>query len=73
MKEIEQCLIVNNFYWTMWSIMMLKEEDELDHTIFNWELIRMKVELFSKQREWFGLGSLKVRDIDEIDELDEKT
>ena len=73
MKEIEQCLIVNNFYWTMWSIVMLKEEDELDHTLFNWELIRMKVELFSKQREWFGLGSLKVRDIDEIDELDEKT
>ena len=57
----------------MWSIVMLKEEDELDHTLFNWELIRMKVELFSKQREWFGLGSLKVRDIDEIDELDEKT
>ena len=52
---------------------MLKEEDELDHTIFNWELIRMKVELNSKQREWFGLGSLEIRDIDEIDEIDAKT
>ena len=73
MKEIEQCCIVNNFYWTMWSIMMLQEEDELDHTIFNWEVIRMKIELMIKQREWFGLESSEVSDIDENDENDAKT
>lgn len=69
MKEIEQCLMLNNFYWCVWGIMMLKEEEEIDHTLFNWELCRMRSVLFTKQREWFGFGSLAIRD-EEIDEMD---
>lgn len=69
MKEIEQCLMLNSFYWAMWSVMMMKEEEETNHTMFNWELVRMKCVLFSKQREWFGFGSLAIRD-EEIDEMD---
>ena len=48
MKEIEQCLMLNSFYWCAWGVMMLKEEEEIDHTLFNWELCRMRCELFSK-------------------------
>ena len=54
MREIEQCMMLNLFYWTMWSIVMLKEEEETDHTLFNWELCRMRYELYIKQEELFG-------------------
>ena len=50
----------------------MKEQEETDHTVFNWELCRMKIVLFAKQREWFGFGSLALRDLDEIDEWNEK-
>ena len=54
MREIEQCMMLNLFYWTMWSIVMLKEEEETDHTLFNWELCRMRYELYIKQEDLFG-------------------
>ena len=72
MKEIEQCLMLNSFYWCMWGIMMMKDEELTDHTLFNWELCRMKNVLFAKQKEWFGFGSLSLRDDDEIDEMTDK-
>ena len=53
MREIEQCMMLNLFYWTMWSIVMLKEEEETDHTLFNWELCRMRCELYIKQEDLF--------------------
>ena len=51
---------------------MMKDEELTDHTLFNWELCRMKNVLFAKQKEWFGFGSLSIRDDDEIDELTDK-
>ena len=58
MMDVEKCCILANFYWANWSIMMMKEEEECDHTIFNWELCRQHCILFTKQREWFGHNSL---------------
>lgn len=73
MKEIEQCLMLNCFYWCMWGIKMLKEEEETDHTLFNWELCRMKVILFAKQKEWFGFSSsIQAQGDYEIDEMGER-
>ena len=57
MQEIDQCMLVNNFFWTMWAIVTLKENQETDHTLFNWELCRQRYVLASKQKEWFGLGT----------------
>lgn len=54
MREVECCLILNSFYWCVWAIMMAKEEEECDHTIFNWEFCRMRCILFAKQLQWYG-------------------
>ena len=59
MKDVERCLILNSFYCTVWSIMMCQEEEECDHTIYNWEYCRMRCILFAKQREWFGYSASK--------------
>ena len=59
MKDVECCLMLNSFYWLVWSLMMCKEEEECDPTIFNWEFCRMRCVLFAKQREWFGYSAHK--------------
>lgn len=59
MKDVKSCLMLNSFYWCVWSIMMCQEEEECDHTIFNWEFCRMRCILFAKQREWFGYSAHK--------------
>ena len=43
----------------MWSIVMLKEEEETDHTLFNWELCRMRYELHIKEKDLFKIDNLK--------------
>ena len=57
MKEIERCCILVNFNWICAVIMMMKEEEELDPGIFNWEYCRQKAILTAKQREWFGYSA----------------
>lgn len=57
MKDVENCCILNNFYWCVWAIMMAKEEEECDPTIFNWEFCRQRCILVAKQREWFGYSA----------------
>ena len=63
MIDVERCLMLNNFYWCVWAIMMAKEEEECDATIYNWEFCRMRIILFAKQREWFGYSVYKPEEV----------
>ena len=42
----QKCMIINNFYWAVWSIMMLSEADETDPEVFNWELIDGRCDMY---------------------------
>lgn len=47
-------MMLNCLYWSVWSIIVMKEEEETDHTIFHWELCRINMELYEKEAKLFG-------------------
>lgn len=71
MREVERCTMQNLFFWTMWAIVVLKESEETDHTLFHWELCRMRLQLYAKQKEWFSYHATLAAADDEIDEMDD--
>ena len=38
-RETKKNMILNSFYWALWSIMMLAEEEETDPEVYYWEFI----------------------------------
>lgn len=46
---------MNNFYWGVWAIMMLKDSEETEIDVFNWEFARMRVDLVNIQRKRFDM------------------
>ena len=38
-KQVKQCMVLNNFYWAVWAIMMLNDSEETDAKAFNWEFL----------------------------------
>ena len=46
LHEVKQCMILSNFYWCMWGIDVLVDED--DETVFNWRFCRGRCEAHSK-------------------------
>ena len=55
MENLKKSIILNNFYWGVWAIMMLKEEEETEWDVFNWEFTRMRIDLLNIQRKRFGM------------------
>ena len=51
--QTKKCMILNSFYWGVWSIMMLQEEEETDASVFNWEFLRGRVITVKKQIDAF--------------------
>ena len=54
MTDAENCLVCITYQWCIWAIIMMAEEEETDHTIFNWEFCRMRIVLFTKLLKWFN-------------------
>ena len=34
----KKCMILNNYYYGVWSVMMLTEKEETDPETFHWEI-----------------------------------
>lgn len=49
-------MILNNFYWTVWGIMMLSDSDETDPEVFNWELCEWRCNMYLRCVQQFGIG-----------------
>ena len=37
--DTKKNMILNSFYWVLWAIMMLTEEEETDPEVYYWEFI----------------------------------
>lgn len=48
MKNLQKCCIVKNFFGGIWAMTVLKEEQETEWDIFNWEFARMRIDLMIK-------------------------
>lgn len=58
MRETKNCMVLNNFYWGVWAIMMLAEKEETDVNAFNWEFARGRVLLHKQCVQDFGIGQI---------------
>jgi hypothetical protein len=44
---------LNNFFWAVWSIRMIKEENFSDAKVFNFDSAVGRVKLFNKVKELY--------------------
>jgi len=54
----KKCMILNNYYWAVWSIMMLTESDETDIQTYHWEIGSGRCDIYLKCVEQFGIGQI---------------
>ena len=57
-KEVKQCMLLSNFYWGVWAIMLLLEADETNPNAFNWEFARGRTDLYKLCVRDFGFGNI---------------
>ena len=51
LKEVEACLILNNFYWGVWALMMLADDDIEKDDVFNYDFAQCRVDMAKKNEE----------------------
>ena len=54
----KKCMILNNFYWAVWSIMMLSESDETVPDTFHWEILTGRCNMHLRCVQQFGIGQI---------------
>ena len=45
--EVHKCLLLNNYFWGVWSIRMLKPEKIGETTVFNFDFAKARVAMFN--------------------------
>lgn len=58
LTQTKSSMILNNFYWAVWAIMMLPEEDETDPDGYTWEFISGRAKMHHMCVEQFGFGAI---------------
>ena len=53
-KMTQNCMLLNNFYWTAWCFMMMQQEDYANPENFTWEFLVGRMALIKSQYERFG-------------------
>jgi len=51
-------MVLNNFYWAVWAIMMLTEQDETNTEAFNWDFADGRCDLHELCVRDFGFGQI---------------
>lgn len=49
-------MVLNNFYWAVWAIMMLKEEEETDPEVYQWDFLIGRCQMHNRIVSDFGVG-----------------
>jgi|LauGreDrversion4_2_1035121.scaffolds.fasta_scaffold524412_2 hypothetical protein len=44
-RDVKNCMILNNFYWAVWSLVTLKQQDYKNPKAFNFEYCRLHGEM----------------------------
>ena len=50
----KNCMLLNNFYWTVWCFMMIKDEECTDPMNFTWEFLEGRMAMIRAQLDRFG-------------------
>ena len=47
-QQTKALMVLNNYYWAVWAVMMLSEEDETNSGAFNWAFFLGRCEMHNK-------------------------
>ena len=54
----KQAMILNNYYWAVWAVMMMTEAEETDPEAYQWEFLEGRCEMHRRLMDQFGFASL---------------
>lgn len=57
-QQVKALMVLNNYYWAVWAVMMLSEADETDPKVFNWAFFLGRCDLHLVCVQQFGIGAI---------------
>lgn len=57
-EETRRCMLVNNYFWAIWSLRMLKDERLGDTTVFNFAFAEGRVAMYKHVKELYFPSAL---------------
>ena len=55
MNDVEKCMLLNSYYWSMWVMMMMNDKQLYDDNTWHWKFIKGHIEDYTSQKAEFGL------------------
>jgi thiamine kinase-like enzyme len=52
-REVEACLLLNNYYWGVWALAVLRDKDVCDDKVFNYEFAISRIKMYKMQVKLF--------------------
>ncbi len=57
-REVENCLLLNNFYWGVWALLLIRDNDVCDDRVFNYEFALTRVRIYKMLLQQFGANQV---------------
>ena len=57
-QKVKLGMVLNNYYWAVWAIMMLEEAEETDAEAYQWDFLVGRCQLHQRVVADFGVGQL---------------
>ena len=54
----KKCMLLNNFYWITWALMVMRKEEEADPEAYYWDFLSGKCKLHLRTIKQFNLGTI---------------
>lgn len=55
MADVNKCLLLNNFVWAVWVMLIMTDSQVYDDDIWHWRFLPGRIEDFKKQKAEFSL------------------
>ena len=52
-REVEACCLLNNYYWGVWALAVLRDKDVCDDKVFNYEFAISRIRMYKMQTKLF--------------------
>jgi len=53
-REVETCCLLNNYYWGVWALVLLRDKDVCEERVFNYEFAISRVKMYKMQVKLFS-------------------
>lgn len=53
--EVQQCCLLNHFYWSLWALMMLNDRELCKENIYHFFYVGKRIEMYISAKQLFNL------------------